>query len=189
MRTIAGTAQTVLNGTTPPLIMFIEMLLTSPLRLNTSAMTINWNSYDWLGAGPMGAVQEIDDTPGEYKSVRFTLSGVPSSMLSVALTENVRNKACTMWLGVLSPTTHAVLDSVVAWSGTMDQLTITQQGETGTINATAEHGGATFARPKPLRYTDADQQKLYAGDTCLRFVQSQANHQDVWPAAAYFRQG
>jgi hypothetical protein len=106
----------------------------------------------------------------------------------VALQEAVRNKPCTLYLGILDPTTHAVLDGVQAWAGTLDQMPITQTGDTCAISATAEHAGATFARPKPSRYTDADQRALYAGDTCLRFVVSQANHQDVWPAAAFFKQ-
>jgi hypothetical protein len=188
VRTIAGPAQTVLNGGTPPLVVFVYMALSSPLRLNTSAMTINWNGSDWLGAGSMGAIEEIADSPEEQRSLRFTLSGVPSAMLAVALAEPVRNKVCTLWLGILDPTTHAVLDAVQAWSGTLDNMPITQTGETCTISAVGEHAGATFNRPKPLRYTDADQQRLYPGDTCLRFVTSQANHPDTWPAASFFKQ-
>lgn len=187
MRTIGGSAQAVLNGGTAVVAMFVEMLLTSPLRLNTSAMSISWNSQTWTGTGTLGAIEEIDDAPSDQKGLRFTLSGVPSAMLSVALSEPVRNKPCTLWLGILDPTTHAVLDAVQAWAGTLDTMTVTQTGETCTINVTAEHAGATFSRPKPLRYTDADQQRLYPGDTSLRFVTSQANHQDVWPAASFFK--
>lgn len=188
VRTVAAPAQAVLDGSTPVIVAFIEMLLSSPLRLNTSAVTIDWNARSWLGAGLLGTIEEIDDTPNESKGLRFMLSGVPSSMLAIALGEQVRNKPCTIWFAILDPTTHAVLDAVQAWAGTLDQLPITQTGDTCTITATAEHAGANFARPKPLRYTDADQQRLYPGDTSLRFVVSQANHQDVWPAAAYFKQ-
>jgi hypothetical protein len=187
-RTVAAPAQAVLDGGTPVVVAFVEMMLSTPLRLNTSAATINWNGNDWTGAGSMGAIEEIDDTPADAKGVRFTLSGVPSALLAVALAEPVRNKACTIYFGILDPTTHAVLDSIQAWSGTLDTMPITQSGETCTISATAEHAGANFARPKPLRYTDADQQRLYPGDTSLRFVVSQANHQDTWPAAAFFKQ-
>lgn len=188
MRTIDSNAQAVLDSGAAAVVMFIEMALSTTLRLNTSAVTIAWNGYDWSGAGALGSIEEIEDLAGEQKSMRFTLSGVPTSLLSVALSEPIRNKACTMWLGILDSTTHAVLDAVQAWAGTLDQMPISQSGETCTISVTAEHAGATMARPKPLRYTDADQQKLYPGDTCLRFVVSQANHQDVWPAAGFFRQ-
>lgn len=188
MRSIGASAQAVLDGASAPVVMFLHMALTSALRLNTSGFTINWGGYDWLGAGALGAVEEVVDEAGEQKSLRFTLSGVPTAMLSVALQEPVRNKACALYLGILDPTTHAVLDGPAAWAGTLDQMAITQSGDSCVISVTAEHAGVTFSRPKPLRYTDADQQRLYAGDTCLRFVVSQANHQDVWPAASFFRQ-
>lgn len=188
MRTINAGALAVLAGGAAPLTLFVDMQLSSPLRLSTSAMTIAWNGYDWLGAGALGSVEEVEDTPADQRSLRFTLSGVPTAMLSVALQEAVRNKACTLYLAVLNATTHAVEDVVQAWAGTLDQMPITQTGETCTISVVAEHAGATFSRPKPLRYTDADQQRLYPGDTSLRFVTSQANHQDVWPAASFFRQ-
>lgn len=186
-RTVAAPAQAVLDGGTPVVVAFVEMLLSTPLRLNTSSVAIDWNGHTWEGAGPLGAIEEIEDTPAEMKSLRLSLSGVPSSLLAVALAEPVRNKGCTVWFGVLDPTTHAVLDSIQAWSGSLDQMPITQTGETCTVTVTAEHAGAYFARPKPLRYTDADQQRLYPGDTSMRFVVSQANHQDVWPAAAFFK--
>lgn len=187
MRTIDSAAQAVLDGGSAPLVLFVEMLLTAPLRLNTSAVNIDWNGHTWAGAGALGSIEEIADEAGKQQGLRFTLSGVPSTLLAVALQEPIRNKPCTLWLGVLSPTTHAVLDAPQVWAGTLDQMPITQTGDTCTIAVTAEHPGATFARPKPLRYTDADQQRLYTGDTCLRFVVSQANHQDVWPAASFFR--
>jgi hypothetical protein len=49
-----------------------------------------------------------------------------------------------------------------------------------------------FARPKPFKYSDADQQRYVSvdspgvEDTSMRFTVSQAMHQDIWPAAAYW---
>lgn len=188
MRTIAPAAAAVLSQPSPPLAVFIEMLLTSPLRLNTSALAIDWNGFTWSGAGALGAIDEVKDAAGEQQGLRFTLSGVPASLLSLALQEPVRGKACSLYLAILDPLSHAVLDVPLAWSGTLDQMAIAQSAETCTIAVTAEHAGLTYGRPKPLRYTDADQQRLYPGDTSLRFVVSQAQHQDVWPSASFFRQ-
>jgi hypothetical protein len=187
VRTVTAPAQVVMDSGSAPLVLFIEMLLSTPLRLNTSAVNIDWNTYTWTGAGALGSVEEVVDEAGKQQGLRFVLSGVPTTLLSVALQEPIRNKPCTLWLGILDPVTYALLDAPRVWAGTLDQMPITQSGETCTIGVTAEHPGVTYARPKPLRYTDADQQRLYPGDTCLRFVVSQANHQDVWPAASFFR--
>ena len=58
----------------------------------------------------------------------------------------------------------------------------------GTIGVTAYPMSRVFARPKPLRYTDGDQQLVSAGDRALEFLPSQAQHQDIWPASSWFRQ-
>ena len=83
---------------------------------------------------------------------------------------------------------HAVLDSPTVWAGTLDQMPISRGVNTSTIGVTALHRGATFRNPKPLRYTDSDQQQVSAGDTSMRYVVSQSQHQDIWPAASFFRQ-
>lgn len=187
MRSISGPAASALASGRVALVLLVEMQLTSTLRLASSAVTISWGGFDWLGAGSLGAVEEVADTAGDYKSLRFVLSGVPASNLAIALAEPIRDKACILRLAVLDPDTHAVLDAPVVWTGTLDQMPVTLSGETCTIAVVAEHAGVAYARPKPLRYTDADQQRLYPGDTSLRFVVDQAQHQDVWPASSYFR--
>jgi hypothetical protein len=92
-------------------------------------------------------------------------------------------------LAVLSATTHALLDVVPLWAGRMATMDLQQDpsGLTAAVKLTAEHRGVLFSRAKPLRYTDADQQKLFFGDKCLEYLVSQASHQDIWPAASYFQ--
>lgn len=187
MRSISGPAGAALASGRVALVLLVEMQLSTTIRLASSAVTITWSGFDWIGAGSLGAVEEVADVAGEHKPLRFVLSGVPSANLSIALQEPIRDKPCIVRMAVLDPDTHAVLDAPVVWTGTLDQMPVTLSGETCTIAVVAEHAGVAYARPKPLRYTDADQQRLYPGDTSLRFVVDQAQHQDVWPAASYFR--
>jgi hypothetical protein len=188
MRTIAAGAVTVLNGRVCPLIVLVEMMLSTPVRLASSACHVEYGGDVYLAAGSLGTIDEIDDSPGDYKSMRFTISGLPSDAIALARSEDIRNKAVTVHLAILDPETHVILDAPQVWAGTLDRMPIEEGNGTATISVVAEHRGATFSRPKPLRYTDADQQRLYPGDTSLRFVVSQASHQDVWPAASWFRQ-
>ena len=188
MRTIDPAAGALLGTSGFPVVLMLEMLLTAPVRFVTSSMNIDFGGATYQAVGDLGTVDQVDDSPGEYKSLRFTLSGVRTELLALALAENIRNKQCSLRMGILHPDTHALLDAPLVWSGSLDQMPIGVGAETSTISVTAEHRGATYARPKPLRYTDIDQQKLFPGDTSLRFVASQANHQDVWPSAALLRQ-
>lgn len=187
MRTIETAAGTALAGGAVPLILLVEMLLSEPVRMASAPIDIVYDGDTYLGLGDLGTIEPIDDSPGENKSLRFILSGVATSLLALALAEDIRGKPCHVRMAVLDPVTHEVLDAPLVWSGTLDQMPVSVGSDTSTISVTAEHRGTTYARAKPLRYTDVDQQRLYPGDTSLRFVASQANHQDIWPATSYWR--
>lgn len=188
MRTIAPAAAAALAGQAVPLIGLLDLLFTVPVRVSTTPFDVVYGGNTYKGVGNLGSIDQVDDSPGEYKAMKFTLSGVNNDTLSIAINLDVKNVTVQYRVGVLDPTTSAILDAPLLWTGTLDQAPVEFGSDTSTIPATAEHRGATYSLPKPLRYTDADQQKLYPGDTSLRFVASQANHKIVWPAASYGRQ-
>lgn len=188
MRAISGAAATALASGATAMVMLVEMQLSETLRFVGGSSDIVYAGNTYYATGALGTVEEIDDSPGENKPLRFMLSAVPSDMLAVALQEDIRNKPASVRLAVLDAVTHAVLDAPLIWTGSTDQMPVSHGRHTSTIAVTAEHRGTVFARSKPLRYTDVDQQRLYPGDTCAQYVTSQANHPDVWPAADFGRQ-
>lgn len=188
MRFISAPAQAALAGQVVTQALLVEMLLSAPVRLCTANVALTYGGNEYVGTGSLGGVGVAEDSPGEYKNLTFSLSGVALDVVSLALQENVRGKRVTVRLATLDPSTFAVLDAPIIWTGTIDQMPIQAGKETASVNVSAEHRGVTFGRAKPLNYTDVDQQRLFPGDTSLRFIQSQSTHQDVWPAASYFRQ-
>lgn len=187
MRTITQAAAAILSGRNVPVTLLVELALTQTVYLNLSSVTINYDGHDWLGAGSLGAIEEINEAAGDYSGLKLSLSGVPSDMLSIALEEQIRNKVVTLSLALFDPDTHAVEDVYQVWSGRLDTMQITQSQGSCVIAATAEPAAVEFARPKPLRYTDTDQKTIDADDTSLRFIVRQAQHNDVWPAASWYK--
>lgn len=190
MRTLSGTTTTQFSSSNAgPTVLLLQIDTSPVVYLATGNQTITHGGHDWLGTGAMGSVEEVADTAGQFKSLRFTLTGVQSAYLSVALATNLKNVACTLSLCVLTVGDEkTVADVLQVFTGKMDQMPIQLAGGTCTISAVAEHAGVAYARAKPLRYTDDDQQRLYPGDTCCRFVVSQSQKLDVWPAASFYRQ-
>lgn len=184
MRTLNAGALAVLSHERPPIILLVEMLFSPAVRVATSAVHIDWNGHTWLGAGPLGAVEPVRDSAGDAQGLRFTLSGVPTENIALALGESARNKACRVYLALLNPDTHAIEDVSTLGLFVLDQLSIAG----ATIGVSAYSLARVFARPKPLRYTDNDQQRVSAGDRALEFLVSQSTHQDIWPAARWGRQ-
>lgn len=183
MRSLDPASVTALSSANPALVLLLEMQYATPLYVNSSSITIDWGGNSYLGAGALGVVDAVRDTAGEITSLKFVLSGVPSDAIALALGESARNRACLLRLAILHPDTYAVIEAPLIFSGVLDQTAITEGGETATVGVTAVHMGALLARRKSLLYTDADQKKLYPGDTSLRFVVSQSQKKDVWPAS------
>ena len=188
MRSVSPAAQAVLAGPVVPMCLLLEMSFTPVVRLCSAPISIEWAGNVFAGAGSLGAVEEVRDEVQSTTGLRFTLSGVPLDSIALALSEQVRGTPMQLRLAVLDPTTHAVLDAPLLFTGTLDVMTITHGADDCTIGVSAIHRGDTFRRPKPLRYTDGDQQRLHPGDTSMRYVLAQSQAQDVWPAAAFFRQ-
>lgn len=188
MRTVAPAAQAVLAGPVVPLCLLLELAFSPAVRLCTASVTIEYASQLYFGTGTLGAVEAVTDEVQGTAGLRFTLSAVPLDSIALALSEFVRGTPCTLRSAILDPTTHAVLDAPILFTGNLDLMPVDHGTESATIAAVVVHRGTTYARPKPLRYTDGDQQRLYPGDTSLRYVLSQAQVQDTWPSAGYFKQ-
>lgn len=187
MRSIPSTPASWL-GNRLGLALLVEMQLsTAPLYAATCPVDINWNGNTYLG-GRQVAIDDIKDQGGEVQALRFTLSGVPSEMLAIALAEPIQGRPVYVRAALLNPDTMEIGAVLPLWSGQLDQMPVRHGGETSVISVTAEHRGIAFARAKPLRYTDADQRRLFSGDRSLEYLISQSQHQDVWPSAAFFKQ-
>jgi len=188
VRAVALAAQAVLAGPVVPMALLLELAFSPAVRLCTGSVAIEWGGQLYFGTGTLGAVEPVADEVQGTVGLRFTLSGVPLDSIALALSEQVRGTGCVMRAAILDPATHAVLDAPTVFTGTLDTMGVSHGADDCTIAVSAIHRGETYRRPKPLRYTDGDQQRLYPGDTSLRYVLSQAQTQIVWPAASYFRQ-
>jgi len=188
MRDLPSDALAALSSPRVPSCLLIRMDLSSTVYLSTAGVNIEHAGQIWLGAGTIGTVEQVQDGTGERQPLRFGLSSVPEEVIALALTENVRGKRCRVYLAVMDPDTYSILCADLVWSGTLDQLTLSESGNAGEVSVTAEHRGVTFARVKPMRYTDGDQTRLFPGDRALQFVTAQSVHQDIWPDASWGRQ-
>lgn len=184
MRTLLSASVAALNSGKPVLCLLIRMDLTDTVFVSTTGVNVEWDGELWLGVALVGTVEAITDRVGERAPLRFTLSSVPNEVLSLALDSatEARGKRCRVWLAIHDPDTYQILETELIWSGTLDQMVIAEGEKTGSVAVTAEHRGVTFGRAKPVRYTDADQRRLFSGDKALQYIVSQSTHQDVWPS-------
>jgi hypothetical protein len=167
MRALSGPAIAALSGTMLTVVQLVYMEFPGfPIALNSSNVDIVWGGVNYKGAAGLGAVNPIDDSPGEVKGLQLTMSGVPAEYLALALDDAniVQGAPLTVRLAILDANCQ-VIDAPIDWTGRLDTMPIEEDGETCTIAVT---------------YSNVDQWSLYPGDRAFEFVLSQANKPIVW---------
>lgn len=179
-RTVPSAILTALLQPTVQPFYAIELLFdTAPLRIWTGYGDRTIGGQTYTGAGSLlniGGLEEAGDLSA--KGVTLTLSGISSSIVSLALNEPYQGRSCRILFGVVN-----VNDSVELFSGLMDVMTIEDSGETSTITLTVESKLVALERPVVRRYTHESQQALYPGDTFLSFVTDLQDKEIVWGRA------
>ena len=151
-----------------------------PLRMWTGigdrTINVQGSNQVFTGTGNLltiGDLEEVGDLSA--KSVDLTLSGIPVSIVSLALQEPYQRRVMRLYLGEQSDSSV-----VEIFSGKMDKMTIVDEAESSTINLTVESKLIELERPSGWRYTNENHQSRYDGDTFFSYVQSMQDQTLIW---------
>lgn len=188
MRTWNTAAQALLArleaGEQIPWTQLVQLDLDVVQRYSTSGVAQEWDGFTWQ---PLGVyVGAIDDSAAEFTQLTLTLPAVTEAQLALGLVTDVEGRRVQVYDAIVDPDTGLVADARLAWVGVMDQPTI-EDGPTAAMTITAEHRGSTAVRPKPTRYTNDEQQRLYPGDWSLDQDPATDAAPEPWPTASYFQ--
>jgi len=103
---------------------------TGALRLTTAGHDLYHDTATWTGAGALGSIEAISEGLNlEARGIRLGLSGIPTAIVSAALSEPVQGRRLRIWLAAFSTTTNAILaDPVLEWDGRIDTMQIIDGG-------------------------------------------------------------
>lgn len=155
--------------------------------MTNALRAIPYGGHTYLALGQLGGISAAKDAPGDHPPLTLELAGIKSGQIADALDATVRGSAVTIKLAFVDPSDNSVADAQDIWSGAIDQTPLRYGPDSSSIQAQCVHKGVIFGRARPFRYTDGDQKLVDSADTSLRFVVSQAQVQDVWPAASFFK--
>ena len=172
------------------------------LRLWTGQGTLVLDDgTSWVGTGNLLNISAIEETSElAVKGATLTLSGVPSEVLSLALSEPYQGRVCNIYFGtfsqgsILQESSSYILlqdgsrinlettdkDFSEIFSGYMDQMNIEESGETSTIQLLVENKLVDLERARVARFTSGYQKSIYAGDLGLDFVEDLQDKQISW---------
>jgi hypothetical protein len=167
-------------------IILASLSFTQPVNLWSGYGTITYAGTGYLGIGTLGTISPVEETTDlAARGITMQLSGVPTALIAVALSENYQGKACSIMFGALDSSGALVSTPITIFSGRMDVMSINDDGQNATIGMTAENKLVDFRRPREVRYTDEEQKNLYSGDKGLEFVNSIQEKEIYWGNAKF----
>jgi len=162
------------------------------LRLWTGQGTLVYQGVSWFGTGNLLQIDTIEETSEiAAKGATVTLSGVPSEVLSLALSEPYQGRQAKIYFGTFSKGqllqedfAYILLqdggkitledrktDLTEVFAGYMDQMNIEESEGGSTVTLTIENKLIDLERPRTARFTNAYQKYLYPNDKGLEFVE------------------
>lgn len=142
---------------------------------------ITFNGATFIGGGDFLNVSQISETSEiQANGISVNLSGIPSDLISSALSETYQGRPAKLYLGVLDANSAVVADPYLIFSGRMDVMGIEDSGDTANINVTAESRLIDLERSRERRYTSEDQKINYPNDKGLEFIADLQDKEIVW---------
>lgn len=187
------TAETAaaLAGSVVRMATLVEMQFASrTMRVWNGAGRVRIAGETWDGLGALGSIDGLKQTRSAVSDrVTLKLSGISQEILASARANvaDVEGRPCFIWGQLFDAGWQPVGGRLPLFWGSMQRIWIerTESRDTsgGTRIASLEVENAFAARSRPAngRWTDADQQARYPGDTFFRYVPVQQQKTVVWP--------
>lgn len=135
----------------------------------------------YTGVGDLLAIGSVrESTDLNANGTTITLTGVKTSLVAIARDEDYQGEKATIKLGAMDETANVVTSPVTLFTGFMDTMTISDNGEKSTIQVTVENKLIAFARKYVRRYTDNDQRIDHPTDKGFEYVTSIQDTEIVW---------
>ena len=154
---------------------------TDDIRVWSGNDDLTVDSETYTGAGSLLAISGVEeDLELKSSGLTISLSGMDTTVLNYALTENYQNRPIAVFLGFLMGGSNESAGELTLFKGRMTSLTVNDTPEGATVTIDCENRLVDLNRPSNLRYTLESQQFLHNGDTGFNRVQQLADKQIVW---------
>lgn len=154
----------------PAFFVFLN-LDSGPIRVWSGCGDYTLGGNVFTGVGNLGEISPVEEsTRVSARGIELSLSGISSSHVTIALSENYRGRSVTVWLAFFDAAGALIADEVQVFAGIIDTMTLNDNGDSSVLTLTAESRLIDLERPRETRYTDEEQQRLFPGDLGLQYV-------------------
>jgi hypothetical protein len=171
----------ITSASTRPFLLFQAFFDSGTIRFWNGFGNLDYAGDTYTGAGQLLGLSTIDETTKvESRGITLKLSGVPSSLIAIALAEDYQDRKITVDIGFFDSSGAIVVSPFRFFSGKADVMAIQDMGETATITLTAENDIIILQRVNERRRTNEDQKLISPTDTFFEGVAALQNKSVVW---------
>ena len=144
------------------------------LRLWTGVGTLTFEGVSWTGAGTLLGISSVEETKEiAAKGANISITGLPSEVLALALSTPYQGRTCKIYFGMfakgslqkesanfilLEDGSRIELEDrstglTEIFTGYMDQMNVSEDAQTGTIQVSVENKLIDLERARVARYT------------------------------------
>lgn len=181
-RTItAGMITELTAGNLRPVTLIKFAFDSGDLNLWSGIGNLSWSGDTYTGAGNLLSASPVSETESiKANGVTFSLSGMPSSIISTALSEDYQGRTVSMWRGAFDSSKAIVADPILIFAGEMDVMTIEEDGDTATVSVLGESELRSLTRPSPRKWTSGDQKAIYPTDSGFDLLDQIQDDPVIW---------
>ena len=187
-RTLSTAANTAMDGWFSRFLLIQLDLDSGTERYAFASVDVAWDSQTWTAiARPVEVTEIVETDSGEAVGMKLQFKNINEAVIAAALTDNIRRKPVTVWVGAFDDSNAVVVDPVVVFKGYGDAVTIKYDGNEASVTFAIESYEALWSRLSGGRMTDQAHQARYPGDVFFNQVADAVEAALVWPAKGYFR--
>lgn len=164
-RIVTAANQTAADGRQQSFGDLVDLNFTSGHQYVTNrAHNVEFGGHTYLAVGYLGNVEVIrEDIEKRPQAVRLSISGVDSSLLSLAITDDYAGRNASIYSAWFDENDQLVGTPEGPYIVQMSHANITLGG-TNAVSMNCENEFARWKQAKALPYTHETQQRLFSGD-------------------------
>ncbi|MDE2099249.1 MAG: hypothetical protein KGL39_18490 [Patescibacteria group bacterium] len=155
-----------------PILLAILTFKSATVYVWSGVGSLTYGGHTYLGVGSLGRISRVQEgTDVHAYGMSVELSGIDSTLLAESMADIQLGALAQLYFGLLDASGNIYGSPYCFFSGAIDKPTITPGLKTITISLALETKMSNLARPTRRRYTAADQQLYYPGDTAFNWVE------------------
>lgn len=187
MRTLTAAMQSAMTAPAVRLISLIRIDFDSgTVAWNSGTRSLSYGGKTYIPTGSLGSIGSVKEQSGvKSAGLNITIGGIKPEVVSLLQSEPYLGRPC--WFHVAAVGEDGVFDSnkvVLLFYGKLDDIS-GDSGKSASFSISVRSRLSDWERERTLRYTDADQQKLYPGDQGMEYIPQLSQRKIIWPRAAF----